>query len=54
MNLFDIQNAVAYEGVIHAELKRCADEIASVDLSMQTIHDIIRKTVVEEKQEESL
>ena len=45
---------VAHEGLIRGELKRCADEIASVDLSMQTIRDIIRKTVAEEKQEESL
>lgn len=44
---------VAHAGVIRAELKRCADEIASVDLSMQTIRDIIRKTVAaEEIQEE--
>ena len=31
-----------YEKLIRSELKRCADEIASVDLSMQTIRDIIR------------
>lgn len=35
---------VAHEDLIRAELKRCADEIASVDLSMQTIRDIIRKS----------
>lgn len=29
------------EQMIRAELKRCADEIASTDLSMQTIRDII-------------
>ncbi len=31
------------EKLIRKELKRCADEIASVDLSMQTIRDIIRE-----------
>lgn len=31
-----------HEELIRKELKRCADEIASVDLSMQTIRDIIR------------
>ncbi|MBO4366139.1 MAG: RelA/SpoT domain protein [Clostridia bacterium] len=31
------------EGLIRRELKRCADEIASVDLSMQTIREIIRE-----------
>ena len=30
------------EKLIRSELKRCADEIASTDLSMQTIRDIIR------------
>lgn len=29
------------EEMIRAELKRCADEIASIDLSMQTIKDLI-------------
>lgn len=37
-----------HEELIRSELKRCADEIASVDLSMQTIRDIIRKAVWEE------
>ena len=32
------------EKLIRNELKRCADEIASVDLSMQTIRDIIRES----------
>jgi len=32
------------EKLIRSELKRCADEIASVDLSMQTIRDIIRES----------
>ncbi len=31
------------EKLILGELKRCADEIASVDISMQTIRDIIRE-----------
>ncbi len=31
------------EKLIRDELKRCADEIASVDISMQTIRDIIRE-----------
>lgn len=31
-----------HEGLIQDELKRCADEIASVDLSMQTLREIIR------------
>ncbi len=31
------------EKLIRNELKRCADEIASVDISMQTIRDIIRE-----------
>lgn len=34
------------EEMIRSELKRCADEIASIDLSMQTIKDLIN---VEEK-----
>lgn len=32
------------EKLIRSELKRCADEIASVDISMQTIRDIIRES----------
>ena len=28
--------------LIEAELKRCADELASTDLSMQTIRDMIQ------------
>ena len=30
--------------MIRKELKRCADEIASVDLSMQTIREIIEES----------
>lgn len=30
------------ESMIRSELKRCADEIASIDLSMQTIKDLIQ------------
>lgn len=33
---------VANREVIASELKRCADELASCDLSMQTIRDLIR------------
>ena len=33
------------EKMIRKELKRCADEIASVDLSMQTIREIIQESV---------
>ena len=35
----DISNTALIEG----ELKRCADEMASTDLSMQTIRDLIQK-----------
>ncbi len=34
------------EKLIRSELKRCADEIASVDISMQTIRDIIRENTL--------
>ena len=34
---------VKSESLIKSELKRCADEIASVDLSMQTIREIIKE-----------
>ncbi len=36
------KKSISDEALIRKELKRCADEIASVDLSMQTIRDIIR------------
>ena len=39
---------IPHERLIRSELKRCADEIASVDLSMQTIRDIIRTSISEE------
>ncbi|MGN0732557.1 MAG: GTP pyrophosphokinase family protein [Emergencia sp.] len=32
---------VLYESLMRQELKRCADEIASLDLSMQTLRDIL-------------
>lgn len=38
---------VEHEETIRNELKRCADEIASVDLSMQTIRDILRSDIWE-------
>ena len=39
---------IPHKELIRSELKRCADEIASVDLSMQTIRDIIRTSISEE------
>ena len=38
----DIGGAVTDERLIVAELKRCADELASCDVSMQTIRTLIR------------
>lgn len=42
-----------HETIIRNELKQCADEIASVDLSMQTIRDVIRESllIAENKEE---
>ncbi len=37
------KHQVAYEKTIGRELKRCADEIASLDLSMQAIRDFLRE-----------
>lgn len=37
------KHEIRHEKVIRDELKRCADEIASVDMSMQTIRDMIRE-----------
>ncbi len=34
---------IHHEKMIREELKRCADEIASVDMSMQTLRDVIRE-----------
>lgn len=42
---------VSHEMTIRKELKRCADEIASVDLSMQTIRDILRNDMWNEEGE---
>lgn len=39
---------VPHEEIIRSELKRCADEIASVDLSMQTIRDILQSDIWEQ------
>ena len=36
---------IQHEKTIRDELKRCADEIASVDLSMQTIREIIKENL---------
>ena len=41
---------IPHEELIRSELKRCADEIASVDLSMQTIRDIIRTCIEKNKE----
>ena len=38
------KHEVANAALISRELKRCADELASCDLSMQTIRNLIRKT----------
>jgi len=35
---------IAHAGIIVEELKRCADELASCDLSMQTIRNLIRES----------
>lgn len=43
------KRAISHERTIRAELKRCADEIASVDMSMQTIRDILRDGSWEDK-----
>ncbi|MBO4419020.1 MAG: RelA/SpoT domain protein [Oscillospiraceae bacterium] len=37
------KKSIPCEGLIRSELKRCADEIASADLSMQTIREIIKQ-----------
>lgn len=37
------------EKIIRQELRRCADEIASVDLSMQTIREVIQNSLTERK-----
>ena len=39
---------VPQEEIIRSELKRCADEIASVDLSMQTIREILQNNIWEQ------
>lgn len=36
------KKSIANESLIRQELKRCADEIASTDLSMQTIREILK------------
>ena len=37
------KKSVSNESLIKSELRRCADEIASVDLSMQTIREILKE-----------
>lgn len=41
------KHEVAHEALVKEELKRCADEIASVDLSMQTIRDCLKNNFQE-------
>lgn len=43
---------VSHETTIKRELKRCADEIASVDLSMQTIRDILQNDTWNQREQE--
>ena len=43
------KQSIAHESIIQNELKRCADEIASVDISMQTIRKLLRNTNGERK-----
>lgn len=38
------KRTIPHEALIRAELKRCADEIASVDLSMQTIRELLTQS----------
>ena len=38
------KEVLANERLIAAELKRCADELASTDLSMQALHDLIMES----------
>ena len=45
--LSDVTEEVADEALVKEELKRCADEIASVDLSMQTIRDCLKNNFQE-------
>lgn len=40
-HLMKYKKNIKHQELIVAELKRCADEIASTDISMQTIHDLI-------------
>ena len=37
------KHEVSSRELIQAELKRCADELASCDITMQTIRDLIRE-----------
>ena len=45
--LSDVTEEVAHEALVKEELKRCADEIASVDFSMQTIRDCLKNNFQE-------
>ncbi len=37
------KHSIPHEELIRSELKRCADEIASIDLSMQTIRELLKE-----------
>lgn len=41
------------EDLIRKELKRCADEIAATDISMQTIRDMLENGLYEKKEEDT-
>ena len=45
--LSDVTEEVVHEALVKEELKRCADEIASIDLSMQTIRDCLKNNFQE-------
>lgn len=48
------KHKIPCEELIRAELKRCADEIAATDISMQTIRDMLENGFCEEIKEDSL
>ena len=46
--LSDVTEEVAHEALVKEELKRCADEITSTDLSLQTIRELLEAPGQEE------
>lgn len=53
-HLLRYKHAITNQTLIESELKRCADELASTDASMQTIRDMIRSGIgISEKGGES-